>query len=343
MKSLSHWLLLATLSSSLVLSHFAFAEEASSDSDKVAQTEASATEKSEESSKKETAEAASAEADKEAEAKSDNDKTDEQPDNKTDSNKETVNEADKTEETKAAKPDLEREKRLADEIVDAILDGEAIQLNDGDHEFLGIYTEADNAKGTVIILHGRGFHPDWMDTIQPLRVGLVEEGWSTLSLQMPVLEKSAKYYDYYPIFPAAFPRIDSAIKYINEQNDKPVMLLAHSCGAHMAMAWVHDKGEAVNKAIDGYLGLGMGATDYKQKMKQPFSLPMLTVPVLDVYGENDYSAVLRMAPERLAMMEKAGNEQSKQISIPEADHYYTDKGEPLTKAIGEWLNGLTFK
>ncbi|MGV6810468.1 MAG: DUF3530 family protein [bacterium] len=341
MKSLTHWLLLTTLSSSLVLSHLVSAEEASNDSDKAAKTEASATEKPEESSKKETAdaEAPSTDKDKEAEAKSDNDKTDEQ----TDSSEETVKEADEAEATTPAKPDLEREKRLADEIVDAILDGEAIQLKDGDHEFLGIYTEADDAKGTVIILHGRGFHPDWMDTIQPLRVGLVEEGWSTLSLQMPVLEKSAKYYDYYPIFPASFPRIDSAIKYLNEQNDKPVMLLAHSCGAHMAMGWVHNKGEAVNEAIDGYLGLGMGATDYKQQMKQPFSLPLLTVPVLDVYGENDYSAVLRMAPERLAMMEKAGNEQSKQISIPKADHYYTDKGEALTQAIGEWLNGLTFK
>jgi hypothetical protein len=28
----------------------------------------------------------------------------------------------------------------------------------------------------VLIIHGRGFHPDWVDTVQPLRVGLVDYG-----------------------------------------------------------------------------------------------------------------------------------------------------------------------
>ena len=51
--------------------------------------------------------------------------------------------------------DLDREKRMADEIVDAILDGEAIFLKANDHEFLSIYTEASEsseaARGTAII------------------------------------------------------------------------------------------------------------------------------------------------------------------------------------------------
>ena len=111
--------------------------------------------------------------------------------------------------------DLNREKRMADEIVDAILDGEVVYLNANDHEFLSIYTEADESgeavRGTAIILHGRGFHPDWQDAINPLRVGLAESGWNTLSVQMPVLEKQAKYYDYLPLFAEAIPRIEAAI------------------------------------------------------------------------------------------------------------------------------------
>ena len=39
--------------------------------------------------------------------------------------------------------DLEREKRLASEIVDSIMDGDAEFLSAGDYEFLAIYTEAD--------------------------------------------------------------------------------------------------------------------------------------------------------------------------------------------------------
>ena len=85
--------------------------------------------------------------------------------------------------------DLEREQRLMDQIIDAILDGDPVMLDAAGHEFLSIYTEADEPKGAVLILHGRGFHPDWADTINPLRVGLIEHGWNTLSIQLPVLEK----------------------------------------------------------------------------------------------------------------------------------------------------------
>ena len=100
----------------------------------------------------------------------------------------------------ASEPDFARESRLADEIVDVIFDGDPVWLEADGREFLGIYTEADDSTAAVIILHGRGFHPDWADTVNPLRVGLVERGYDTLSLQMPVLEKDARYYDYVPVF-----------------------------------------------------------------------------------------------------------------------------------------------
>jgi len=237
--------------------------------------------------------------------------------------------------------DLIREKRMAAEIVDTIIDGDAVLLNANGHEFLSIYTEADDAKGVAVILHGRGFHPDWQDTINPLRVGLVEAGWNTLSVQMPVLEKQAKYFDYVPIFPEALVRIDAAIKYVREQGNNKVILIAHSCGAHMAMAWVDAQAaHTISQKIDAYAGIGMGATDYKQPMLKPFPLDKLTVPVLDVYAGNDYPAVLKMAPGRLHLIEKAGNKKSKQVMVTNADHYYVDKGEELTEVVSQWLNTL---
>ena len=239
--------------------------------------------------------------------------------------------------------DLEREKRMADEIADSIIDGDAVFLEADNGKFLSIYTEAEaDAKGVVIILHGRGFHPDWQDAINPLRVGLAESGWNTLSVQMPVLEKKAKYYDYLPLFPQAIPRIEAAIAYAREQikengiNNK-VVLVAHSCGAHMAMTWADVESF---ESIDAYVGIGMGATDYKQPMKQPFPLAKVKVPVLDVYAANDYPAVLKMAPERWQSIQSAGNERSHQVIIPDADHYYTDRGDVLTSVISEWLDTL---
>ena len=240
----------------------------------------------------------------------------------------------------AAEPDLEREQRMADEIVDVIWDGEAIELEAEGHNFLAIYMEADEPKGTVVIAHGRGYHPDWETVVNPLRIGLAEAGWNTLSIQMPVLEKSAKYYDYVEIFDAAGPRIEAALQFAKEQGSEKRVLLAHSCGSHMAMRWIKNSPASALSQFDAYVGVGMGATDYKQPMVEPFQLESMKMPVLDLYGFNDYPAVLRMAPDRLQMIEVAGNPKSAQIAVQGADHYFKGKSEPLVSNVSEWLDTL---
>jgi len=237
----------------------------------------------------------------------------------------------------ASEPDFAREARMADEIVDVILDGDPVWLAADGREFLSIYTEADDAGTAVIILHGRGFHPDWVDTVNPLRVGLVERGYDTLSLQMPVLEKDASYYDYLPVFRYAHARIESAIRFLQDQGKQRIVLLAHSCGVHMAMDWIAANPD---RDIDAFVGLGMGATDYGQPMRQPFPLDRMRVPVLDLYGAEEFPAVIRLAPRRKAMIESAGNVKSSQLVLPDANHYFTDQGGPLVDAVADWLDKL---
>jgi len=235
-------------------------------------------------------------------------------------------------------PDYEREQRLADEIVDNIFDGEPVWLKAGGREFLAIHTEAQGEpKGTVIVMHGRGFHPDWPDTTGPLRVGLTEHGWNTLSLQMPVLAKDAKYNDYIFIFPEAGPRIEAAIAWARGQGARKVILAAHSCSVHMSMHWIAEHGD---KDIDAFIGIGMGATDYRQPMLEDFPLEQMRVPVFDIYGADDYPAVHRMAPDRLAAMKKAGNPKSRQMVVPDADHYFKGRDEVLVEKVAAWLDAL---
>ena len=238
-------------------------------------------------------------------------------------------------------PNLEREKRMAEEVEDAVLDGEVLFLKDEGHEFMAIDMEAEgDTKGAVIILHGRGFHPNWQDTVFPLRTQLPADGWRTLSLQMPVLVKTAKYYDYEPLFPLAGPRIEAGINYLKEQGVENIILLAHSCGGHMAMEWIRSNEGKVDDMISAYIGAGMGATDFGQKMKKPFPYESLKIPVLDVFGSKEYSAVLSKAPGRLMMITKAGNPKSLQVIVPGADHYFTDKDDELVKPVSEWLDTL---
>lgn len=236
-------------------------------------------------------------------------------------------------------PDYEREKRIAMEIEPQIFDGEVVWLNTPERTFLSIYTQADEPAGAALILHGRDTGPEDVNVAGPMRVGLVEEGWSTLALQMPVLEKGRKYYDYLPILRFAHARIEAGLAFLREQGYQTVVLAGHSCGAHMANDWLNHQGDG---AIDGYVAMGLGATDYKQDLKTPFPMGSMTVPVLDIYGSEEYPRPLAMVPERAGMLEKNGHPDSTQLVVEGADHFFRDKGDALTQMVAGWLNTVRF-
>ena len=235
--------------------------------------------------------------------------------------------------------DLEKEARLKNQIIDYILDGDAVFLTAGEHEFLSIYTETEheNPRGGVIIMHGRGYHPNWPEIVYPLRTGLTEHGWNTLSIQMPVLDNAATFYDYLDILPESFPRISAAIEYLQQQGIKNIVLIAHSCSVHMGIGWLEQNPQA---DLHAFIGIGMGSTDKGQPMLRPFPLEKFKLPILDIRGEHDYPAVHGKAADRWQRMQQAGNPKSHQLQIPAADHYFTDKGDELLKHIADWLASL---
>ena len=62
----------------------------------------------------------------------------------------------------ACASDYAREQRWADEVTPAVLVGDPVWLQQvNGHKFLGLYTEAQQAHAAILIVHGRGVHPDW--------------------------------------------------------------------------------------------------------------------------------------------------------------------------------------
>jgi len=235
--------------------------------------------------------------------------------------------------------DLAKEQRMREQVADYVMDGDVVFLNADKHEFLSIYMPAEDqpAKGTIIILHGRGFHPNWPQLIFPLRTGLTKHGWNTLSIQMPVLNNDAWFYDYLKILSEAHPRINAALAFIQQKQPEKTILLAHSCGVYMGIDWLHNN---LNAKLDAFIGIGMGPTDYGQPMLEPFPLQDIKIPILDIHGENDYPAVLRNAERRSKNIQRAGNPKSQQRVVKKADHYFNDLDDKLLNEITDWLNTL---
>lgn len=231
--------------------------------------------------------------------------------------------------------DLEKEKRWSEQIVDALLVGEAVTLDAGGTAFLGIYTEAENGdtERAAIVAHGIGAHPDWPDVVYPLRSELPTHGWSTLSIQMPILANDAAAEAYAPLFDEVAPRIDAAVKFLKDKGAKTVVLIAHSMGAAMGAAYL----AAGDRPIDGFVAVGLSVNTADEKMNSALALEKIKTPMLDLYGSRDLETVLASVDTRARAARKADNPDYRQERIEGADHFFAGSENLLVRTVYGWL------
>ena len=229
----------------------------------------------------------------------------------------------------AAAQDYAREKRWADEVVPALVVGDAVWLETASgHKFLAIHAPAAKPKGAVVIVHGIGVHPDH-GVIGVLRAQLTDLGWATLSIQMPVQAADARSEAYYPaVFPEAIERIGKAAAWLVARGETRIALVSHSMGSWMANEYF-DKTEKSPFAAWACLGLTGGYS---------LSTWFSPRPILDVYGERDLEASLGAAWRRRLTLATAP-EGSRQVMIAGADHFYAGREDELARAIDAWLTG----
>lgn len=235
--------------------------------------------------------------------------------------------------------DTAKEKRWADQIVDSLIDGSPEWLEAGGQKFLAVFTEDQTGapKGGAIIVHGIGVHPNWNEVIYPLRTELPDNGWATLSIQMPVLPNEATVKDYLPLIKEAAPRIQAAIEFLKSKNIEPLVIVAHSLGATMTSATLAEQGDL---GLRGFVAIGMSGSDLDPQLDTTAQLPKLKIPVLDLYGSRDLDTVLAAVQPRAAAMRKAGNTAYRQLQIEGADHFFVGVEDELVRRVYGWLEQL---
>jgi len=190
--------------------------------------------------------------------------------------------------------DYAREKRWANEIVPAIVVGEPVWLDAPRTEkFLALYSETKDAKTAVILAHGMGVHPDY-GIIGELRTRLAERGYTTLSIQMPILAADAPAARYPVLFWEADARFAAAVSFLWRKKYRRIVLISHSMGSRMANHYVATHPRL---PLSAWISLSISSGEYAR-------LKSVKFPVFDVYAEHDLDAVIQGAEKRAAALKR---------------------------------------
>lgn len=224
--------------------------------------------------------------------------------------------------THALAADYGREKRWADEVVPGILDGDVVWLEQSSgHKYLGLYLPVSAPRGAVIVVHGMGVHPDW-GVNAALRSKLAEQGYATLSIQMPVQAADARPGDYVETFPEAAERIAKAASWLQSKGHTKIAIVSHSLGGRMTRAYFLAN---AGSPVRAWAALSMGFDDFKG----------VNVPVLDVYADKDHDPVMNMVAARKTSQKHRASAQHR---LTGTNHFYVDKESEAVKLVREWLD-----
>lgn len=225
-------------------------------------------------------------------------------------------------------------------LADQVVDGEIVWLSHAKGKrFLSIYSKPASApKGAVILMHGMRRHANWQEIIEPLRSALPDQGWATLSLQMPVKGYNNGMRDHSELLNESPVRINAAIQFLRAKGYKRIVLLGDGLGAVMGLAYLI---ETPNAGVDGLVGVGMYMLNYTDpRMWTPDLLEKFRLPMLDIYGEHDEYGVANSDFVRANAARKANNKAYTQIKVKKANHDFANHSDILIKSVSKWLNGL---
>lgn len=236
----------------------------------------------------------------------------------------------------AAAGDTAREQRIADQVSGAVRDAEVQWLTSGGQKFLALYTPQRGraARGGIVLLPGLGGDADSLAVINPLRRGLPDYGWTVMSIQLPVLAPDATLKAYAALYNDAAPRIAAAVAALRAKGVTRIVLVGYGLGAQMAATYLAATPEA---GVSGLIGIGLRVSSEDPLFDSRVALAKLLLPVLDIYGSRDLTAVTDTAAARASAARSAGNKKYQQIEITGADSEFTGLDQSLIIRIRGWL------
>ena len=239
---------------------------------------------------------------------------------------------------------LNREQEIAQKLARVADADEIVSLRASGSRFIGLYKSArdgavNETSGVVILVHGMGAHPDWPDVISPLRTRLTESGWSTLSIQMPILSPEESVAEYGKTLKIANRRIQAAVDYLHAWEVDPIILLGYSFGAAQSANYLASKQP---ENVAAFVSVSVLSQKFIRPKLDVFkSIGGINIPILDIYGEEDLADVRRGIDDRRLAASKNGHNSFQQIELQQAGHNYLGAERALAEQIQLWLQQIT--
>ncbi len=155
---------------------------------------------------------------------------------------------------------------------------------------------------------------------------LADRGYSTLSLQMPVLP--AELDDgaaYQALFPEAARRIAAGMKFLQDKDARRIAIVSHAMGSGMTYAFLRANADAplfAWAALSFYGGFP--------------ELARTGFPILDVYGAADYRGIRGAAGERGQVLRLRPG--SRQLAVPEGGRFLAGGEKAVLREVAAFLD-----
>lgn len=216
----------------------------------------------------------------------------------------------------------------------ADLDGEVVTLSGGDRSFIAIHRpqSRDQALGAVVLLHGPGTNANSHEVIRPLRIGLSQAGWDTLSVQLPATYPGAR--------PAAWldnaeqinAALQAALDWLKQRRQLNQVVLTVGASGRIALRHAASAAPAELQAAV----LVSASADFADPADADM-LGTLKLRVLDVYAERDRPTVTGTAMARKRAARKAGATRYDQRTVAGAIRGFRAHEAQLLATVRAWL------
>lgn len=225
--------------------------------------------------------------------------------------------------------DLASEQRLTRELLDREdLVGEAVMLGEAGTPpvALAIDGRLPERRGGAILLHDSHANADATDVIHPLRTGLADAGWDTLSVQLPVAYPGSGL----PDAAAVTERLALAQRWLADRDMEDIVVIAQGDSVGPAIARLAADASPTVRAL--VLVSSPTADDYGDGFRR------LRVPLLDVVAEFDTPSVSAARITRTAWARESG-QTYRALAIPAATPGFRATTGLLVARVRAWLAG----